>query len=100
VKTRQPHPGRPRAWLKPARGGDRKQARRRINYLVEKGRIPRPDDLACVDCGHKGEDRRHEYDHARGYSAEHQLDVEAVCSKCHHARSDARGEAKGARRHG
>ncbi len=46
----------------------------------------------CADCGHvwaEGE-RRHEYDHHNGYAAEHQLDVEAVCTVCHHAREKAR----------
>jgi hypothetical protein len=38
-----------------------------------------------VDCGHvwkKGE-RRHEYDHYKGYAAQHHYDVEPVCSTCH-----------------
>lgn len=75
-------------WLTATRDGDKSQARHRINYLVAQGRIPDPDDLPCVDCGDTGESGlRHEYDHHLGYSAEHQLDVEAVCSACH-ARRD------------
>lgn len=79
-------------WLKPTRDGDKKQARRRVNYLVEQGRIPHPDDLPCIDCADEvfPVDYRHEYDHARGYDGENQLYVEPVCSRCHHAREEAR----------
>lgn len=77
-------------WLSAPRDGDRLQARRRVNYLVEQGRIPAPGALPCMDCGHVGDDRRHEYDHARGYEAEYQLYVEPVCSSCHHARERGR----------
>ena len=54
--------------------------------------IPSPNEMPCVDCGHiwgEGE-RRHEYDHYRGYAAEHHETVEAVCSKCHHERERRR----------
>lgn len=87
-------------WIKAAREGDRLQARTRVNYLVTKGRIPDPNALPCTDCGHTtetGPSRRHEYDHHKGYSAEHQLDVEVVCTRCHHARSRCRGEITHAR---
>lgn len=79
-------------WLAPARDGDQKQARRRINYLVEQHRIPHPNAVPCTDCAHIWEpgERRHEYDHHLGYSPEHQLDVESVCSSCHHTRERAR----------
>lgn len=77
----------PRGWREPARSGDKLQARRRVNYLVEQGRIPRPSELPCTDCGDTGQSgARHEYDHHMGYAAEHHLDVEAVCAPCHHAR--------------
>lgn len=46
-------------------------------------RRPNPNSLPCVDCGHLGDDRRHEYDHHLGYEAEHHYDVQPVCSKCH-----------------
>ena len=72
----------------PPRDGDRRQARRRINVEVRGGRRPHPNALPCKDCGHvwaPGE-RRHEYDHFLGYSAEHHYDVEAVCTICHAAR--------------
>lgn len=92
VKVRTPRTTFKRhGWLTETRDGDKKQARRRVNYLVEQGRIPHPNALPCVDCGHHGGgERRHEYDHARGYDGENQLYVEAVCSRCHHAREEAR----------
>jgi len=70
-----------------------KQARRRINYLVEQGLIPHPNDLPCLDCGDMlfvRESSRHEYDHAKGYEGAEQLYVEPVCSRCHHNREEAR----------
>lgn len=84
-------PGR-RGWLVATRDGDKRQARRRVNYLVEKGLIPHPDALPCMDCADSVfTDRlRHEYDHARGYDGDNQLYVEPVCSRCHHAREEAR----------
>lgn len=84
----QPKPRRRRGWLKATRDGDKKQARRRVNYLVEQGRIPHPSTLACLDCGDLTTD--HEYDHARGYDGENQLYVEPVCIPCHHKREESR----------
>lgn len=81
---------------KPARDGDRKQARQRINVEVRTGRRPRPNTLPCVDCGHvwaEGE-RRHEYDHHLGYAPEHHLTVEPVCTTCHARRARERGEIR------
>lgn len=85
-------PAARRGWVVPARDGDKRQARRRVNYLVEQGLLPRPDDLPCLDCADEVFTRRyrHEYDHARGYGVAHQLDVEPVCAKCHRAREEAR----------
>jgi hypothetical protein len=79
-------------WIAAVRDGDRQQARRRINYLVEQKLIPSPAELPCMDCGDGvfAADYRHEYDHARGYDGDSQLYVEPVCSKCHHNREDAR----------
>ena len=79
----------------PARDGDERQARKRVNQLVMWGRLPHPNSLPCADCGHRyaeGE-RRHEYDHHLGYAAEHHLSVQAVCTTCHHARERARRKA-------
>ena len=80
----------------PARDGDGHQARRRVNYLIEIGQIPPPNDVACMDCGHEtGPGQiRHEYDHHRGYAADHHEDVEAVCSACHHRREHERRRAE------
>lgn len=77
--------GKPGPAPKPPRGGDAEQARQRINIEVRTGYRPHPNDLPCHDCGHvhaPGE-RRHEYDHYLGYSAEHHADVQAVCTVCH-----------------
>lgn len=77
--------------LAPTRDGDRKQARARVNHLVETGVLPRPEDLGCMDCGDmQGFDAaRHEYDHARGYDGANQLYVEPVCTHCHRVREEA-----------
>lgn len=37
-----------------------------------------------------GGERRHEYDHFKGYAAEHHLDVESVCTICHSKRDSER----------
>lgn len=86
--------GRPGPTPIPARDGDKKQARRRVNVLVRSGRLPHPNAIACADCGHtwKHGERRHDYDHHLGYDAEHHLDVEPVCTLCHRRRADDRGE--------
>lgn len=76
----------------PIRDGDKIQARARVNHLIKIGRLAKPDVLPCFDCGHAGPDRRHEYDHFEGYSAEKQECVQAVCSACHANRSRQRGE--------
>jgi hypothetical protein len=81
-----------RGWQVPTRDGDKKQARRRVNYLVEQGLLPRPEEIGCLDCGDGvfTGTFRHEYDHAHGYDGDNQLRVEPVCSRCHHAREEAR----------
>lgn len=79
----------------PPRSGDRRQARRRVNYLVAAGLLANPNDRPCVDCGHTGSDRRHEYDHHQGYEARYHEEVEPVCSICHHARTNARSQGDG-----
>lgn len=89
-----PAPGRPGPAPKPPRDGDKEQARQRINVEVRMGRRPHPNTLPCADCGHVWEPgaRRHEYDHHLGYAAAHHYDVEPVCTVCHRARGDGRGE--------
>ena len=69
-----------------ARSGDKRQARRRVNYLVDAGLLPNPNSVPCTDCGHLGSDKRHEYDHYLGYASQHHEDVQPVCSSCHHWR--------------
>ncbi len=76
----------------PVRDGDKIQARARANHLIKIGVLAKPDALPCVDCNHTGSDRRHEYDHFAGYSAENQERVQVVCSACHAKRSRQRGE--------
>lgn len=65
------------------RDGDKLQARGRVNSLIEAGLLPRPATLPCVECGHTGPDRRHEYHHHKGYSVQHREDVVVLCVKCH-----------------
>jgi hypothetical protein len=91
--TSRPAPGR---RFVPARSGDKEQARRRVNHLVDVGVLPDPNTVPCIDCGHIHADgeRRHEYDHYSGYDAEHHEDVEAVCSRCHHTRENLRRAAR------
>ncbi len=72
----------------PERPGDKRQARHRVNVLVRTGKIPKPNDLACSDCGHIHRDgkKRHEYDHHKGYTIGKHLVVIPLCSRCHHKR--------------
>jgi hypothetical protein len=88
----RPEPGR---RYVDARDDDVKQARRRVNYLVEAGLLPHPNTVPCTDCGHVWSvgERRHEYDHHHGYTAKHHEEVEAVCTTCHHRREDQRRAA-------
>jgi len=74
----------------PCRDGDKRQARARVNHFVEKGRLPPPSTLACVDCGHLGSDRRHEYDHHKDYDGINHLEVECVCNPCRSKREKQR----------
>lgn len=71
------------------------RARAQVNAHVQAGKLPAPNTLPCADCGHRwapGE-RRHEYDHPRGYTGKHKLDVEPVCTRCH-ARRDSPKKAQ------
>lgn len=88
---RKPRPAPGRSFV-PARNGDRRQARRRINFFVETGLLPQPNALPCTDCGHtwKPGERRHEYDHHLGYAAEHHEHVACVCTRCHRKRDNGR----------
>ncbi len=90
--TKKPIRSRRGTLLVPTRDGDKKQARRRVNHLVESGQLPRPGDVGCMDCGDAQgfSAARHEYDHARGYDGTNQLYVEPVCTHCHRLREEAR----------
>lgn len=79
LEARKPYGPTPQ----PGRDGDKLQARARVNREVKAGRLPKPNDVPCKICGHIGTDRRHEYHHAKGYSAAHHLTVESHCTKCH-----------------
>ena len=78
----------------PARDGDKKQARQRVNVLVRTGKIPHPNLLPCFDCCHTWQvgAKRHEYDHFLGYGKENHLHVQPVCTNCHRERGLRRGE--------
>jgi hypothetical protein len=82
----------------PSRDGDKKQARHFVNLSVQSGRLPKPNNIPCFDCGHLGPDRQHEYDHYLGYSPEHHESVQSVCDRCHVKREIKRGRFEGRRR--
>lgn len=97
----KPRPPKGRVFVKP-RDGDKKQARRRVNHLVESKLIPHPNAIDCVDCGHVWSDgeRRHEYDHYLGYDGVNHENVQAVCSTCHAIRSGNEGHSNRGRSNG
>ncbi len=70
----------------------RERARAAVKHAVRTGRIPHPNAVPCTDCGHRWSpgERRHENDHHRGYSPEHRLSVEPVCTTCHADREKKR----------
>lgn len=80
--------GRPRVQRDPAH----EAARHAVLRAVKAGRLPAAADVPCSDCGHEAGlgERRHEYDHVKGYAREHWLTVEAVCTLCHADREKAR----------
>ena len=91
AKCKRWHRGRP--WI-PA-DPEHRMAREAVRQAIRDGLIPPPNAVACIDCGHVWQpgQRRHEYDHARGYATEHRLDVVAVCTTCHADREKTRREA-------
>ena len=84
-----PVTGRPGPAPNAPRDQDKKQARHLINMEVQGGRRPHPNALPCADCGHiwRPGERRHEYDHYKGYAAENHCEVQPVCTLCHHRRA-------------
>lgn len=91
--TPKPRPSKGRRFTE-ARKNDKKQARRRVNYLVEQDLIPHPNKLPCADCGHiyRIGSRRHEYDHFLGYESQNHEKVQSVCSVCHKKRTNKYGK--------
>jgi hypothetical protein len=72
---------------------DKKQilAHRLIQMRVMRGKLDNPNSIPCMDCGHTGNDRRHEYDHYLGYDTQEARGlVQAVCSICHRKRERIR----------
>ncbi len=65
------------------RDPEHERARKAVAYAIRCGALPHPSTVPCLDCGHLGADRRHEYDHHLGYAPAHRLDVEPVCTTCH-----------------
>ena len=80
----------------PERSGDKAQARHRVNVLVRTGKIPHPNNLVCSECGHvhKANEKRHEYDHHKGYATGKHTIVIPLCSTCHHRRHPRNGKNK------
>lgn len=85
-----PKTGRPGPQPKKFVSGDKEQARHRVNREVAAGALPNPNSVPCADCGHIGNDKRHEYDHWNGYDADHFLDVQSVCTACHAKRDSSK----------
>ena len=77
----------------PCRDGDKIQARAKINRLIQSEKLANPNSLPCVDCNHLGSDKRHEYDHYKGYAGINHLEVECVCTSCHAKREKQRRDA-------
>lgn len=67
---------------------DRQKVRARgiANNAARDGKIPHVKTLNCMDCGEPAQ----EYDHFRGYSDAHALDVQPVCKLCHLVRKRVR----------
>lgn len=78
------------------RDPQKEKARYAVNLAVRYGRLPKPNALPCVDCGHewKEGERRQEYDHHEGYALEHHLTVEPVCTLCHADREKERRDGR------
>jgi len=74
------------------RNSEHEAARYAVNLDVRYRRLQKANDVPCTDCGHvwtEGE-RRHEYDHYKGYAPEHRLTVQVVCTLCHADREKGR----------
>jgi hypothetical protein len=70
---------------------DKDAARKSVTEAVRKGNILNANQVPCVDCGHLGDDRTHDWDHYKGYSRDNWLSVQSVCRPCHTKREISRG---------
>ncbi len=73
-----------------AKHPERWKCRWAVSAAVAKGVLPKVRTLRCTDCG--GQASR--YDHYLGYSDEHRLHVQPVCSMCDGKREVARGHRR------
>ena len=55
------------------------QASSAISYEIKCGRMARPTELPCRDCGSSAD----EYHHHLGYARSHWFDVMPLCKSCH-----------------
>lgn len=58
---------------------EKHQARHKVGHAVEKGKMPPAIELTCTFCGAPAV----QYHHHKGYTKKHQLDIIALCLKCH-----------------
>jgi hypothetical protein len=68
----------------------RNKARSAVRAAIVKGSLPHANTVPCHDCGcmwAEGQ-RRHEYDHYKGYERENRLEVQPVCKRCHTLRDN------------
>lgn len=57
------------------------RAHREVNIAVDRGHLPSPKTLQCVDCSGPAQEYHHE-----SYEKEHWLDVVPLCVLCHNQR--------------
>ncbi len=82
--------------LSAASEAQKAKARHAVEGLIKAGKLPHPNDVECADCGHKGSDKPHHYDHHRGYGDDVLTDVRPMCVDCHRLKDgqdDPEGEA-------
>lgn len=73
--------------LKEKKHPEKIKARKRITYLVNKGKIPNIKTQICLGCGEKAES----YHHYLGYNKENWNDIVPLCYKCHNNIHNSRG---------
>lgn len=65
--------------VKYAKHRDQILARSAVKYAIGAGKMPRAAECICKWCGNAAA----HYHHHRGYSKQHRLDVEPLCTACH-----------------